>query len=326
MSKVKSPVSGRAKSKTVSTEFVLVSANPKVVSQWNAAVGTLPTAKSRILKTAKELNGAIKEGEGFLFLDHQLPDGNPYEICRQWKGNSAWKIFVVLPAEDRYGSGIARFCGADGTLRLPLEPQGLEDLLNANFPQVKVDELLRKAEKTPQPSFAENLLKDALGQQDPDLIDAIVDPETKLFNYAFLSYKLDEEFKRAIRFKYPLSCVLLGFDGEASSEVLLDLAGMFLGHSRDTDVLGRFDLNSFLFLLPNTGLEGSRIMAKRVLAAAAKKKLKDLVGETLDLSVGIAYCPHTGIVEREDLFEAAHRAFESARSKGGGIEIGDGKA
>ena len=34
---------------------------------------------------------------------------------------------------------------------------------------------------------------------------ALIDPVTGLFNYSFLSYKLDEEFKRARRYA-PLAC------------------------------------------------------------------------------------------------------------------------
>jgi len=55
-------------------------------------------------------------------------------------------------------------------------------------------------------------------------VQALVDPETSLFNYGFLNYKLDEEFKRAQRFRHPLSCVMLGFEGQANEECLSELS------------------------------------------------------------------------------------------------------
>lgn len=321
---VKKPPAPRTKG---AQELWLVTADPKVAEQVAQAIGRLSGWKLRQMKGGRELVASLKSGEGFLLLDERLPDWNAYELCRRYKGATQIRVFVLLRPDDRFGAGIARFCGADGTLPVPLDEEILRAALETRYPEVRIDELLRKAEKSEvPPSFPESLLKDAMGEQDKDLVEAIIDPETKLFNYAFLSYKLDEEFKRAVRFKYPLSCVMLGFDGEASAEVLLDLAGIFLTHSRDTDVLGRFDLNSFLFFLPNTGLGGARTMAERVLQAAGRKKLKDLVGEPLEVSVGIATCPHPAITEREHLFQASREAFEKARRHGGGIEIADGKS
>ena len=128
----------------------------------------------------------------------------------------------------------------------------------------------RRGSERGEPSLPEQLLVDiATGRPRADLVQALTDPETSLFNYAFLNYKLDEEFKRAQRFHQPLSCVMLGFEGQAESDVLQRLAGIFLETSRDTDVLGRFDENSFLFLLPRTGPDGAGVMADRFLAAIA---------------------------------------------------------
>lgn len=320
---LKKPTATKTKSRT---DVFLVTGDKGLAAEVAGALELMPGIALKHVKTGKELIAGAKSSEGFLLLDDRLPDWNAYELCRRFKSTTRMRVVMLLHSEDRFGAGIARFCGADGTLELPLNAAALQESLETRYPEIKVDELLRKAEKSAaNPSFPEALLKDVTGEPDKDLVEAIIDPETKLFNYAFLAYKLDEEFKRATRFKYPLSCVMVGFDGEASSDVLLDLSGIFLTHSRDTDVLGRFDLNSFLFLLPNTGLSGAKIMAERVLDAANRKKMKDLVGESLEISVGIAVCPHTSITEREDLFQAARRAFEKAQQAGGGVEIADGK-
>jgi len=158
------------------------------------------------------------------------------------------------------------------------------------------------------------------GATDRELVSALIDPATGLFNYAFLNYKLDEEFKRARRFEHPLTCVMLGFEGQASEEVLRELAGIFLASSRDTDVLGRFDESSFLFLLPNTGPDGAEVMAHRVSRQAEVRGLRDLVGDQLQISVGISHCP--GSEDRKEaLYQAARDAFFSARAEGGGVVV-----
>jgi diguanylate cyclase (GGDEF)-like protein len=164
-----------------------------------------------------------------------------------------------------------------------------------------------------------DLLTDISGAPDENLVSALTDPETSLFNYAFLNYKLDEEYKRSRRFGQPLSCVMLGFEGQVDENVLRELAGIFLETSRDTDILGRFDETSFLFLLPNTGPDGAGVMARRVGELAQRKKLVDLVGDPVIISVGISSCPHPDIRRREDLYDRARRAFQSARDTGGGV-------
>ena len=115
----------------------------------------------------------------------------------------------------------------------------------------------------------------------------------------------------------PLSCVMLGFEGQADEEVLGALAGIFLNASRDTDILGRFDQSSFLFFLPRTGPDGAEVMASRIRESAEEQGLRDLVGDLLQIAVGISYCPHPDVVKREDLFSRARSAFLAAQREGG---------
>jgi GGDEF domain-containing protein len=112
---------------------------------------------------------------------------------------------------------------------------------------------------------------------------------------------------------------MLGFEGEASEQVLRELAGIILSASRDTDVLGRFDASSFLFLLPGTGPDGAQVMAHRVEEAARERGLTDLVGDPLQIAVGISSHPHPEIQRREDLYGRARQAFLEARQVGGGV-------
>ena len=89
--------------------------------------------------------------------------------------------------------------------------------------------------------------------------------------------------------------------------------------SLDGHVLGRFDETSFLFLLTNTGPDGAKIMARRVGEQASERKLMDVMGEPLVISVGIATYPNPDVRRKGDLFAKARAAFNDARMKGGGV-------
>ncbi|MBK7877843.1 MAG: diguanylate cyclase [Planctomycetes bacterium] len=255
-----------------------------------------------------------------LLVDSWLRNTNVYEACRRLTGNTRCRTFVVVDATNRLAEPIARFCGATGVLHRPLVPSRLrEALASAGGKRAPLPKEARGQDNAP--AFPEKLLVDLNGKQDESLVAALTDPETGLFSYGFLSYKLDEEFKRARRFGQPLSCVMLGFEGQVNDEVLREFAGIFLETSRDTDVLGRFDESSFLFFLPNTGPDGARVMARRVGDLAQQRGLRDLVGDPVVISAGIATMPNPDIQRREDLFALTRRAYFAARQDGGGVVV-----
>lgn len=254
-----------------------------------------------------------------ILLDGWMRSANVYEACRRLAGQTRCRMYVVCEHENAHAEPIGRFAGATGVLRRPIVPSKLREALASSAgPRPGTPKEARGREKD-EPQLPERLLTDLAGKPDLDLVSALTDPETSLFNFAFLNYKLDEEFKRARRFGDPLSCVMLGFEGQLDESVLRELAGIFLETSRDTDILGRFDESSFLFLLPNTGPGGATVMAQRVGEIAQARKLRDLVGDPIVISVGIATCPHPDVRRREDLFGQARKAFLEAREVGGGV-------
>ncbi len=260
-----------------------------------------------------------------LLIDVWIGGQNAYELCRRLTGHTRCRTFLVVDLDNDLAEPIARFCGATGVFNRPLTRRALSDAL-ANHttaaPALAVSKRTEGAPGSEGVEFPSALLRDLqTGAPDQSLIAAIIDSSTGLFNYAFLNYKLDEEFKRARRFGDPLACVMLGFEGQANDEVLRELAGIFLAFSRDTDILGRFDESSFLFLLPGTGVDGASIMAQRVAQMAEERGLSDLVGDPLCMSVGIAHYPAPEINQREDLYHSARDAFVSARDQGGGVVV-----
>ncbi|MBK8179370.1 MAG: GGDEF domain-containing protein [Planctomycetes bacterium] len=256
-----------------------------------------------------------------ILLDNALRSSNVYEACRNLAGKTRCRTFVVVESGNTTAESIAHFCGATGVLSRPLNGAALRRALDSSAaPRAPLPTASR--EKKAPPVFPESLFTTPNGDPDAGMREVLTDPDTGLFNFAYLKVKLDEEYKRAMRFGLPLSCVMLGFDGQASDMVLRELAGIFLVTSRDTDVLGRFDENSFLFLLPHTGPDGAQVMARRVQQMALEKELRDVVGDRLGISVGIAFCPHPKVTRREDLYARTRQAFLEAQSQGGAVVTG----
>ena len=297
----------------------VASTDTLLLNQAKTAAESLEGWEMVGVETIGDLLAAPPMKGDVILIDKFLRGDNVYDVMKRMAGKTACRIYLVAEHASDAGDGVARFCGATGVLHTPLTPSALATALGESAgPRAPLPTDLR--ETTEQVQLPEALLVSiADSKPDVSLVSALTDPDTSLFNYAFLNYKLDEEFKRAQRWNEPLSCVMLGFDGQCTPEVLRQLAGIILESSRDTDVLGRFDESSFLFLLPRTGPEGAEVMAMRVGQAAQEQGLSDLVGEALVISVGIACCPDPEIRRREDLFGRAREAFHEASRDGGGV-------
>jgi diguanylate cyclase (GGDEF)-like protein len=297
----------------------VVTTDESLLSNVRAAASSLDGWEVAHAASVDELLTSTPALGDVVLLDGWLRSGNVYENCRRLTGITRCRTHVVVEHDNRLAEPIARFCGATGVLNRPLSATRLREALapTSTPPPALPREHRGALEETTV--FPQKLLTDLAGEPAASLVSSLTDPDSGLFNFAFLQFKLDEEFKRARRFGDPLACVMLGFEGQLDERVLRELAGIFLEASRDTDVLGRFDESSFLFLLPNTGPDGATVMARRVGDLAQKRGLVDLVGDPLSISVGIANAPAPDVKRREDLFSKARKAFLSAREVGGGV-------
>ena len=298
----------------------ILTTDETLLAQGRAAVSALEGWEVCGVETVDKLLARPPVAGDVILIDKWLRGENVYEVCRRLTGRARCRTFVLAEHGNQAGAAIAHFCGASGLMKRPITASQLRDALTDHAgPRPPLPQDARESKST-GPELPEDLLKDiATERPNANLVSALTDPETSLFNFAFLNYKLDEEFKRAQRFGEPLSCVMLGFEGQADASVLSQLAGIILGASRDTDVLGRFDESSFLFLLPRTGPDGACVMAERVRSVAEETGLRDLIGDPLQISVGISCAPHPDIRRREDLYAKAREHFFAARQAGGGV-------
>lgn len=294
-----------------------------VVITSNAAVARAFSTNVKnvaILKNPAAIDAAIATGARIAFIDSDLPGGeNCYEYLRKLRVRSALRL-VLLHAKgknlDTSIHALARFAGAEAVISSPPTPAELKLILKPPPTRNLGDSLLGGGQDAARAdSFESRLLSDIKNPHDPTLLDSICDPETRLHSSSYGVFAFDLDFKRATRFAMPLSIVIVGFEGEASTETLLELAGIFLNEIRDTDTLARFSINSFFFVLPNTLADGAKVMLERIAASVKDRGLRDLVGDKLQLTSGIAGTAIPTVESRDELFARAQLAFERARTE-----------
>jgi diguanylate cyclase (GGDEF)-like protein len=154
---------------------------------------------------------------------------------------------------------------------------------------------------------------------------SIADGVTGLRNRIFLGERLNEEFKRAMRYNEPLSLCLLSVEGlreviaargePFGDRVLVAIANAALHSLRQIDVVCRYSAHELAALLPNTHFAGSLICAERLVRESARVPVDDF---TPAVSLGIAFYPGKDVSEPADLLRIASRALDRAREEGAG--------
>lgn len=156
---------------------------------------------------------------------------------------------------------------------------------------------------------------------------AIRDELTGLYNYRYLQSRLNEEFKRAERYREPLACAMVDVDHfkllnerhghDVGDRVLVRVAQRLLDAVREVDVVARYGGEEFLLLLPSTHLAGALTVADRVWRAIGERPFA-VAGtrERLTVSIGVALYPSRGVATRDALLKSAERALARAKEDG----------
>lgn len=255
-----------------------------------------------------------------------LPTGHAFGGVRALKDRRL-SVYVVVADTDRVGAQLARFCLADGVLRWN-EEKGMLDAgeLQASpraASRTSVDDMLRRLEAEQNVRGRDSALQRLLQfEREDSLSNRLQDPETGLFDGPYATLKLDEEWKRAMRFHQPLSLLLLdlgprlrSLDEATRRATLAEAAGVFLNECRDIDVLARFAPTVFLLLMPGTGPDGAEVVSKRILAT-----LDQRFGTALGLcpAGGLCSVPSSEIPDRRAFLAVAEACLRRAEASGAG--------
>lgn len=162
---------------------------------------------------------------------------------------------------------------------------------------------------------------------------SFVDDLTGLYNSRFLKVALENEVIRASRYGFHVSVLFIDLDkfklvndthGHiVGSRILKESSEIFRQCTRESDLLLRFGGDEFLFILPNTDLEGATAVAERVRssfngilfdvrAVTGIDTAKDL---NVTTSIGVACFPTTANTYQE-LIQQADAAMYRSKALG----------
>jgi hypothetical protein len=122
--------------------------------------------------------------------------------------------------------------------------------------------------------------------------------EDNLFSVTYFMVRLDQEVRRSLRYKLPLSVLVLQLATDSSEESAL--AAVVTGGARmlrAEDTFAFLGLGEFAFFLPHTDSKGARIVASRLVSAL----------ERFAPSAGVASLEQHDGAGAKDLLTAARR-------------------
>jgi len=262
----------------------------------------------------KALETARKPGISLVILDVIMDGISGIDACRMIKSstaqNNSFLPVLLLTARTDIDSRVEGLrIGADDYVCKPFDEREL---------LARVESMLRIKQMHDDVNHARDRLERL----------AIRDELTGLYNYRYLQSRLSEEFKRAERYREPLSCAMLDIDHfktfndryghDVGDLVLKQVAERLMTAVREVDVVARYGGEEFLLVLPSTHLAGALTVADRVWRSVGEREFSISEGRTerITISLGVALYPSRGVANRDALLKAADRALYRAKDDG----------
>jgi diguanylate cyclase (GGDEF)-like protein len=155
--------------------------------------------------------------------------------------------------------------------------------------------------------------------------EAVTDGLTGVYNYRYLITSLENEIKRARRFKQTFAFVMLDVDnlklhndrhGHISgSQVLKDIAAIIKASCREIDLVSKYGGDEFGVVLPQTKLSGAAKVTQRALEGIRQHHFDGTRAETITCSGGVSSFPRDGQTPGE-IIDAADKALYQAKRSG----------
>jgi diguanylate cyclase (GGDEF)-like protein len=154
--------------------------------------------------------------------------------------------------------------------------------------------------------------------------EAQLDEMTELYNYRAFRKLLAGELSRAVRYGKPLSVLMLDLDHfkqvndtwghQTGDAVLRDVARVLARAKRREDVVARYGGEEFTVILPETSLEGARLVAERLRATIERARI--LRDRPITVSIGVASRSGRRRRTGEELVARADSALYRAKRRG----------
>ena len=252
-----------------------------------------------------------------ILLDRILPDMDGSEVCRWLKLDQSTRDIpiIMLTSKGAMSDKISGLeSGADDYLPKPFDESELNVRIFAHL-RVKThqDELKQKNRQ----------LEDMLTRVE---ILAIMDPLTSLYNRRRFESIFTNEFKRAMRYQLPLSCMMIDIDHfklindahghQEGDTVLKEMARIIQTTIREVDTPARWGGEEFVVLSTNTSKEKALLAAERLRKAVAGYEFTRTNTRKATISIGVAGIPDPSIDSQDKMIHAADLAMYEAKKNG----------
>lgn len=153
----------------------------------------------------------------------------------------------------------------------------------------------------------------------------IIDGLTQIHNKRYLQEALERDVMRARRHDRELCCLMFDIDhfknvndryGHlAGDHVLRELARIVSERIRKDEVFARYGGEEFALILPETGLDGARLLAESLRQRVASHTFV-FQGETIPVTISMGGAQLTGEMSGPDLLKAADEKLYEAKRGG----------
>ncbi|MBE2253674.1 MAG: diguanylate cyclase [Myxococcus sp.] len=276
------------------------------------------------------LTAIRKHHPDLILMDVEMPGLGGVEVCRIVKANQgagfAFTPVILMTAGRSSGKVEGLELGADDYLVKPF------DMLEVS---ARVKSMLRL--KALQDTLVEkNKELDRINRELEEKRAALerlsrIDGLTGLVNRRHFEELLQSEWARSLRYRSPLSCLLLDIDhfkkvndtwGHPFGDtVLREVAGVARRALRDVDVLARYGGEELIALLPETSPEEAWRAAERVRMGVEAMRLTCRTVEPPEqvrctASIGVSTAPLAGVETPEQLVQLADECLYEAKQGG----------
>jgi diguanylate cyclase (GGDEF)-like protein/PAS domain S-box-containing protein len=156
---------------------------------------------------------------------------------------------------------------------------------------------------------------------------SMTDELTRLHNRRYLRMHGGVEMERATRYGFDIVCVFIDLDDfkevndkyghRIGDQVLLTVAGILTGRTRQVDLLCRFGGDEFVLIGLVKGIENAKTLVDRV--SESPIEIETSAGKIpVSLTCGAVYTTATGNVKVDDLVDRADKEMIAAKRAGKG--------
>jgi len=252
---------------------------------------------------------AVSARPDLILLDIMMQGKDGFEVCRELRARPETveiPVILVTALDDLDSMARGIHLGADDYVTKPFRLFELQQRVHTAIESRRYRRLLREAEQK----------LDELGD---------TDSPGGVGGYRQLRNGLDYEFKRAVRYDHPLSCLLLTIDDfdkltadaepERSGVIATEVVGVLKQFVRVVDRIYQLHDDEFILLLPETPRSGARVAIDRIRQGVRERPQQQQTPITVTAAL-VSY-PHPAIKTSQDVLLSVNQLHRIAAERGG---------